>query len=78
MGFINGVACACNSDGNEGVSYEELANCLAPLQVYLFGQVVLEDGFGQEAFDYVDDNQDGLIDGQEAGHILDQLQSLLG
>merc|ERR1712025_916447 len=65
VGFINGVACACNSDGNEGVSYEELKNCLAPLQVYLCRQVVLENPFGKAAFDLVDDNQDGLINEQE-------------
>ena len=75
--FIIGVDCACNSDGDEGVSYEELKNCLAPLQVFMFGQDLLGDGFGQEAFDNVDDNQDGLINGQEATHILDQLQDLI-
>ena len=71
---MNGVDCACNENGDAGVSYDELSKCLSPVLVFFFGEDFFENGFGQDVFDSFDSNNDGLLDYQEGSLFVDWIE----
>ena len=62
------LGCACDADESWGISFDEFQgdDCSA-VQEWMFGQTI-----DQEGFDYIDANNDGQVDGEEAANAWEQ------
>merc|ERR1712049_95132 len=70
MGQVRLIGCACDNDGDYMLSLEEVneEHCVL-LQNWLFGN-----NLDEEAFEFVDANNDGFIDGDEAAGAMEMAE----